>query len=132
MAEAKYIEAVGRRKTASARVRIVESSKSSILINGKDVKEYFPIAEYVAIVHDPLRSEDLSTHFSVSAKVEGGGKHSQAEAVRHGIARALTTYKADLRTPLKKAGYLKRDPRAKERKKPGLKKARKSSQWSKR
>lgn len=132
MATDRYIETIGRRKTATARVRITEASKNSLTVNGVDGLAYFLIPEYVTIASEALKTEDLTSHFSVSAKVSGGGRRAQADAVRLGIARGLTTFKGDLRPALKKAGFLKRDPRAKERKKPGLKKARKSAQWSKR
>lgn len=130
MATAKYIETVGRRKTASARVRIVAGAKQSVTINGKDANDYFTIPEHQHMVRAPLAMSDEK--FAVTAIVHGGGVAAQAEAVRHGIARAIEVSDASKRTDLKKAGYLKRDPRAKERRKPGLKKARKSPQWSKR
>ena len=130
MATAKYIETVGRRKTASARVRIVPGAKQLVTINGKDANDYFSIPEHQHMVRAPLAMSDEK--FVVTAVVNGGGIAAQAEAVRHGIARAIEASDASKRTDLKKAGYLKRDPRAKERRKPGLKKARKSPQWSKR
>src|SRR3989344_8803730 len=126
----RYIETVGRRKTSVARVRITPSSKTTFEINEKDLEGYFPTAEMRAIVKQPL--SELSSKFTITARIKGGGIHSQSEAMRHGISRALTEYDAELRKPLKKAGYLKRDPRAKERRKFGLKKARKAPQWSKR
>lgn len=129
MAE-KYIETVGRRKTAAARVRITPASKQSVTVNDKDYIEFFTIAELQKKVTAPLA--DMDQKFSITALVKGGGVAAQAEAVRHGIARALTEYDAELRTPLKRQGFLKRDQRTKERKKPGLKKARKRPQWSKR
>ena len=125
-----YIETVGRRKTAAARVRITPASKQQITVNDKDYAEFFPIKELQQDVLAPFK--DLDQKFVVTAVVKGGGVASQAEAVRHGIARALTEFDAELRGQLKKSGYLKRDPRTKERKKPGLKKARKRPQWSKR
>ncbi len=126
----KYIETVGRRKTASARVRIQTSTKPSITVNGKQVDEYFATPEWQHAVRSPLAHSDEK--FAITAVVRGGGIAAQAVAVRHGIARALVDFDLEKRTDLKKAGYLKRDPRAKERRKPGLKKARKSPQWSKR
>ncbi len=126
----KYIEAVGRRKTSIARVRILSSSKNSFEINGKDLHDYFKTKELQTIAKQPL--VDNSEKFKVTAKIIGGGVHSQSEALRHGIARALVRNDEMLRKTLKKAGYLKRDPRAKERRKFGLKKARKAPQWSKR
>lgn len=126
----KYIEAVGRRKTSVARVRITPASKTTFLINEKELENYFPTKEMVIIAKQPLESVDGK--FKITAHILGGGIHSQSEALRHGISRALTEYSGELRKTLKKAGYLKRDPRAKERRKFGLKKARKAPQWSKR
>ncbi len=126
----KYIEAVGRRKTAVARVRITPAAKTTFLVNDKDLEGYFPTAEMQTLVKQPLK--ELSEKFKITAHIKGGGAHSQSEAMRHGIARALVEGDEMLRKTLKKAGYLKRDPRAKERRKFGLKKARKAPQWSKR
>ncbi len=126
----KYIEAVGRRKTSVARVRITPASKSSFEVNAKDLESYFPVVEMQNIVKQPFA--EIDGKFKVTAKIVGGGIHSQSEALRHGIARALVGYNADLRRGLKSSGYLKRDPRAKERRKFGLKKARKAPTWSKR
>ncbi len=126
----KYIEAVGRRKTSVARVRITPASKMSFIVNDKDVHDYFPLADMHGIVKQPFT--DIAEKFKVTAHIVGGGIHSQSEAMRHGIARALVAYNMDFRRPLKKEGMLKRDPRMKERRKFGLKKARKSPQWSKR
>lgn len=126
----RYIETVGRRKTSVARVRLTPASKTSFEVNGKDLHEYFTIKDMQAIVKEPLT--DNPEKFKITAKIVGGGIHSQSEAMRHGIARALVEGDEMLRKTLKKAGYLKRDPRAKERRKFGLKKARKAPQWSKR
>ncbi len=126
----KYTEAVGRRKTASARVRLTPATKPSITVNGKAVEAFFSIPEHLHMVRSPLSL--VEEKFSVTAIVRGGGVSAQAAAVRHGVARALEARDASKRTDLKKAGFLKRDPRAKERRKPGLKKARKAPQWSKR
>jgi len=128
----RYIETVGRRKTSVARVRILEASKQSLEINDKDVATYFPTAELQSIVEAVWKEAKTPAKFKITILVKGGGIHSQAEAVRHGIARALNDYDGELRKDLKKAGFLKRDPRSKERRKFGLKKARKSPQWSKR
>ena len=128
----RYIEAVGRRKTSVARVRITPASKTTFLINEKELESYFPTKEMHVIVKQPFADLGATEKFKVTAKIMGGGIHSQSEALRHGIARALTEYNGELRKTLKKAGYLKRDPRAKERRKFGLKKARKAPQWSKR
>jgi len=126
------IETVGRRKTAVARVRIIESAKTDFTVNDRDLDSYFPTDELQTIAHDAFVKSKIPTKFSVSAHVTGGGIHAQAEALRHGITRALILHDEELRSALKKFGFLKRDPRVKERKKFGLKKARKSPQWSKR
>jgi small subunit ribosomal protein S9 len=128
----KYIEAVGRRKTSTARARITPASKETVLINDKKVDEYFPTTVMRSNVTDPLHVEGLEQKFSVSVHVKGGGISSQSEAVRHAISRALTKFEETLRPSLKSAGYLTRDPRMKERRKFGLKKARRAPQWSKR
>ena len=112
-------------------MRLTPASKSSFNINGKDLASYFATSELQKIVSEALPNTKGGS-FLVSAKLNGGGIHSQAEALRHGIARALSTHNLELKDSMKKAGFLKRDPRAKERRKFGLKKARKSPQWSKR
>ena len=126
----RYIEAVGRRKTSVARVRITPDSKISVSINDKEFEKYFPTLALQKAVLSVF--DDTEDKFLVTAKLNGGGIASQAEALRHGLARALVSYKPDLRTKLKVKGFLKRDPRAKERRKFGLKKARKAPKWSKR
>lgn len=128
----KYFESIGRRKTSTARVRITVSQKSNFIVNGKDYKEYFKTEEERRLVQDPIAKGTSGTKWSIEVKVKGGGTHSQAEAVRHGLARSLVLFDQELRGKLKTLGYLKRDPRAKERRKFGLKKARKAPQWSKR
>lgn len=128
----KYIEAVGRRKTATARVRITPSTKASFVINDKDVHDYFQTSELLSIVNAAFSKGELANKYTITVKVNGSGIHSQAEAVRHGITRCLVSEDENLRSPLKKLGFLKRDPRSKERKKFGLKKARKGPTWSKR
>ncbi len=129
----KYIEAVGRRKTSIARVRATPSTKSSFTINdGKSIEDYFKSEGQRIIVLQSLKLADVPGHFAITVKVSGGGVNSQAEAIRHAIARILIKGTPELRKVLKKEGYLKRDPRAKERRKFGLKKARKAPQWSKR
>ena len=132
MADERYIEAVGRRKTSTCRARITPSKKTEVTINGKTVEEYFPTDVLRANVTQPFQVEGLEQEFTVTVQVKGGGISSQSEAVRHGIARALTKFEESLRKPLKAEGYLKRDPRMKERRKFGLKKARRAPQWSKR
>lgn len=121
----------GRRKCAVARVYLREGS-GRITINGKDVSEYFGRPLLEAQVRAPLRVANVEGRYDVVARVHGGGSTGQAGAVRHGIARALVTVDEELRTPLKRAGLLTRDPRMKERRKYGLKKARKAPQFSKR
>jgi len=128
----KYFEAVGRRKTAVARVRLFPSNKDSFNVNGKTLEGYFPVTEMCNTASESLSNAKAKEKFSVTVKVSGGGMTAQSEAIRHCIARAITIYDAEIRGRLKKLGYLKRDPRAKERRKFGLKKARKSPQWSKR
>lgn len=127
-----YFQAVGRRKTAVARVRIAPSAKNSLTINEKDLATYFPTAELQKIAMDAINTAKAADKFKITAIIRGGGVHAQAEALRHGIARALITYNGELRKVVKKEGFLKRDSRAKERRKFGLKKARKAPQWSKR
>ncbi len=128
---ARYIEAVGRRKTATARVRVTPAKETSIVVNEKPLAEYFQPA-LAQMVTSVFLIEGAQGTYVVTAKVHGGGLTSQAESVRLGIARALVKEVGDRRKTLKKAGYLKRDPRAKERKKFGLRKARRRPQWSKR
>jgi len=127
-----YTESIGRRKTATARVRLTASTKQSYEVNGKDLATYFPTLALQKIVTDAFAIGEGKQHYTVTVKVSGSGINSQAEAVRHGIARTLVKLDEEQKSDLKKAGFLKRDPRAKERRKFGLKKARKSPQWSKR
>jgi small subunit ribosomal protein S9 len=133
----RYYEAVGRRKTAVARVRLFtcrpfEDDKGKILVNGKPYFEFFPTLELRQITDAALRKMKSLNRFEATVKVKGGGLRGQAEAIRHGLARALVKFNPDFRKKLKRAGYLRRDPRMKERKKPGLKKARRAPQWQKR
>jgi small subunit ribosomal protein S9 len=130
--ENKYIETIGRRKTATARVRLTPGTRTSVTVNGKDVNEYFKTDKLRMVAVEAFLKAALSTQFAATVVVNGGGINGQAEAVRHAISRALVEYDQNLRIPLKREGFLKRDPRAKERRKPGLKKARKRPQWSKR
>ena len=122
---------VGRRKTAAARVRI-KPGKGELVVNGKPFSQYFPYFEWQDIVMAPLKAVAKEKTFDISAKVVGGGQKGQAVAVQHGIARALVLWNEELRKTLKTLGLLTRDARVKERKKPGLKKARRAPQWSKR
>lgn len=128
----KYIEAVGRRKTAVARVRFWIKSGEEFLVNEKNYKDYFPTVELQKIIFSPLEIISIEKKFKISARIKGGGLHAQAEAIRHGLSRALIKFDPELRKQLKKTGFLTRDPRMRERKKFGLKRARKGSQWSKR
>lgn len=121
----------GRRKCSVARVYLREGS-GKITINGVDLAEYFRRPVYEAQVRAPLRTVGLESRYDVVVNVQGGGTSGQAGAIRHGIARALASADAELRVPLKRAGLLTRDPRMKERRKYGLKKARKAPQFSKR
>ena len=125
-----YIEAVGRRKTAIARVRISNLGGKKVTVNNRKLEDYFPIEVLRKRIFEPFDIAPQS--FDVSAHVKGGGVSSQADAIRHGITRTLVLFDSENRSALKQKGLLKRDPRAKERKKPGLKKARKAPQWSKR
>jgi small subunit ribosomal protein S9 len=128
----RYLEAVGRRKTSIARVRITEADKTSMLINDKDYTEFLKTDELQHVAMESLTKSLVPAKFVITVKVLGGGVHSQAEAIRLGVARALLIFDPELRKALKDFGFLMRDPRAKERRKFGLKKARKSPQWSKR
>ena len=127
-----YIETVGRRKTSVARVRVSEASKNSVVINEKELENYFPVKELQRVVEEALTKSGIAAKFKITVRVKGGGIASQAGAVRHGIARGLVKYDENLRRKLKDEGLLKRDSRSKERRKFGLKKARKAPQWSKR
>ncbi|HHV71049.1 MAG TPA: 30S ribosomal protein S9 [Clostridia bacterium] len=130
MAQLQYY-GTGRRKNAIARVRLVPG-EGNIVVNGRQLDEYFGKKTLEMIVRQPLVLTDLLSRYDVLAKVEGGGISGQAGAIRLGIARALLKADSELRPILKKAGFLTRDPRMKERRKYGLKKARKASQFSKR
>ncbi len=123
--------ATGRRKEAVARVRLVEGS-GTYRLNGRSLDEYFPTRAHRMIVSSPLRLAGKDKDLDVLARIEGGGVSGQAGALRHGIARALIDLDPELRPLLKKEGFLTRDPREKERRKYGLKKARKAPQYSKR
>lgn len=128
----KYFEGTGRRKTAIARVRLFPNVEKSFLVNEKPLERYFPIVILQQTALASLTLMNCLEQFKVSAKVKGGGIHSQAEAVRHGITKALVLFNPDFRKKLKKAGYLTRDSRMRERKKFGLKRARRAPQWQKR
>jgi len=133
MATATYIEGIGRRKTATARVRLTPADKTEITVNGKALEAYFPVLAHQKDIMSVLATEEAGIeHYTITAKVLGGGTSSQAESIRLGIARSLVKEKAERRGVLKVLGFLKRDPRSVERKKPGLRKARKRAAWSKR
>jgi small subunit ribosomal protein S9 len=127
-----YLYAVGRRKSSVAQVRVYKKGEGKITINAKDIDKYFPAKILQDKLTAALKTAGQQDKLDVSIKVKGGGSSGQAEAIRHGIARALIQLNPNFRKPLKKSGYLTRDPRRKERKKPGLKKARKAPQWKKR
>ena len=128
----KYFESVGKRKEAVARVRITPSTRASFEVNCKPSEQYFPGESLARTIREALVSAQTEQKFKITVKIRGGGTHAQAEAVRMGVARALTIYNSGFRSLIKKAGLLKRDARIKERRKFGLKKARKAPQWSKR
>jgi len=127
-----YIYAKGGRKTAVSQCRLYKNGKGKMTVNDQDYKEYFPTSELQTIITSPLVLTSHEKDFDFTIKTHGGGSHGQAEAIRHSIARALEIVDGELREALKAAGYIKRDPRKKERKKPGLKGARRAPQWSKR
>ena len=131
--EPRYIATIGRRKRAIARVRLYpETGTGSIRVNERDAAAYFPLFELQKILVAPFIATGLEGKFDIQVKVLGGGMRGQAESIRLGIARALVVYNEELRTSLKKLGYLCRDARRRERKKYGHRKARKRSQYSKR
>ena len=130
MAQVQYF-GTGRGKNSSARV-ILTPGSGKITINGKDITEYMPFSYLYVVIKQPLAVTETTESYDIRVNVIGGGFTGQAGAIRHGIARALLKVDPDFRSPLKAAGLLTRDPRMKERKKPGLKKARKAPQFSKR
>lgn len=139
-AKEKYYEAIGRRKESIARVRLytkkatdaADENKALVSVNGKDYRDYFSDANLWSVVEAPLRKLKSMNRFKVTVVVHSGGKSGQADAIKLGIARTLVEFDANFRKKLKKSGYLTRDPRAKERRKYGLKKARKAPRWAKR
>jgi small subunit ribosomal protein S9 len=127
----RYFYADGKRKTSVARVRLYENGKGDIIINNKPIDDYF-FGILIGKIRSPLKLADAQKLFDVIVMVTGGGISSQADAVRHGISKALLQYDPELRQSMKKAGFLTRDSRVKERKKFGLHRARRAPQWAKR
>jgi len=128
-----YYYGMGRRKTAVARVRVFPNGDGSITVNGRTAQNYFGQREaHMATIAGPFRVLDLDNKYTVTVRVMGGGTSGQAGATRHALARALVRINPDFKRTLRKAGFLTRDPRMKERKKPGLKRARKAPQYTKR
>jgi len=132
MAKTEEFLGTGRRKTAVARVRLSASGSGKVTVNGRDVENYFTVENQRSLAVEPLETVEMNEKADVRVKVAGGGIAGQAGAVRLGIARSLEKYNGELRQPLKDAGHLSRDPRKKERKKPGQPGARKRFQYSKR
>ena len=128
----KYFYGTGRRKSSVARVRVYENGTGSIIINGRDINDYFGLDTLKLVVNQPLVSTDMVGKVDVVVTVAGGGVSGQAGAIRHGLSRALLQLNPETRATLKAAGFLTRDPRMKERKKYGLKAARRAPQFSKR
>ena len=127
-----YYFSVGKRKTSIARVRIFEGGSGTVLVNGKKLADYFPSGIYSEKASAPLSVTESKNLFDIEVGVNGGGKSSQADAIRHGISRALVLFNPEFRLALKREGFLRRDARIKERKKPGLKRARKAPTYTKR
>ena len=128
-----YYYGMGRRKTSVARVRLFPAGNGEITINGKNARSYFGQRDaLLAVIAAPFRAVELENTYNMSIRVVGGGTSGQAGAIRHALARALVRMNPDFKAALRRAGYLTRDPRMKERKKPGLKRARKAPQYTKR
>ncbi len=132
MADRAYFYALGKRKTARACVKLFPSGKGDVSINGEKLRDWADNNEMIFVVDAPLKALSLQKDFDVEVRVSGGGKTAQAAAVQLGISRALVKKDAEFRTQLREPGFLTRDSRVKERKKPGLKRARRAPQWSKR
>jgi len=130
--ERKYWQGIGRRKTAVAVVKIFRKKDGPFLVNKKPLEKYFPTFDLQKTAKAPLELLKLENKFKIIAEVRGGGLTAQSEAIRLGLSRCLVAFKEEFRKKLKKAGFLRRDSRAKERKKPGLKRARRAPQWQKR
>lgn len=129
---AHYYYGLGRRKSAIARVRLYPNGNGAIVINGKPLEDVFGLVSHRQTVQEVFQNTDNVGKFNVTVKIQGGGVHGWADAIRHGIARALLVLDENLRPVLRRYGYLTRDPRVKERKKYGLKRARKAPQYTKR
>ena len=127
-----YVYGTGRRKSSVARVHLIPGGSGRIIINGREIDDYFGLETLKLIVRQPLNTVNVTEKVDIDCTVSGGGVSGQAGAIRHGIARALLLMDESFRAPLKAAGFLTRDPRMKERKKYGLKKARRAPQFSKR
>ena len=127
-----YYYGTGKRKTSIAKVRIYLDDNGPFIVNGKTIEEYFDDKPWRDIIVEPFRISDTVNRFRVVVKVLGGGVHSQAEAIRHGIARALVVYDETMKPALRRAGFITRDARIKESKKYGLKRARRAPQYTKR
>jgi small subunit ribosomal protein S9 len=131
LSKGKYIKAIGRRKTASAQVRLFLEGTGKIIVNGRPIEKYFDV-DRAAIAVQPLKLTSIGKDNDVSVLCKGGGVNSQAEAMRHGLARVLILLDPELNGAIRAKGWMTRDSRKVERKKPGLKKARRAPQWSKR
>ncbi|MBU1037302.1 30S ribosomal protein S9 [Patescibacteria group bacterium] len=128
-----YLYAVGKRKSSVSRVRLyTKKTEGKFIVNQKDYRQSFPYFEHQQIIIAPLKLLGLEGKYDISIKVSGGGTRGQAESIRHGLSRILLKIDSNFRKTLKGAGFLTRDPREKERKKPGLKRARRAPQWAKR
>ena len=127
-----YVYGTGRRKSSVARVHLIPGGSGRITVNGREIDDYFGLETLKLIVRQPLNTVNVTDKVDIDCTVSGGGVSGQAGAIRHGIARALLLMDESFRAPLKAAGFLTRDPRMKERKKYGLKKARRAPQFSKR
>ncbi len=127
-----FIYAVGKRKTAIAQIRVYKNGNGLIVVNNQKIEKYFPSEKLSLVVSQPLKLTGLAKDLNISIITKGGGKKAQTEAIRHGLARALEKLNKELRPSLRAKGWLTRDARKKERKKPGLKKARRAPQWNKR
>lgn len=132
MSQQQYHYAHGKRKTSVANVRLYPGGEGKIEINGKSAKDFFTVGTQMGTLKEPLKAVNMLNDFNITVQVRGGGTTGQAQAIRHGMAKGLVAFDPMLRSVLKKGGFLTRDSRKVERKKPGLKKARRAPQWAKR